>query len=75
MTMKQPREARAWEWHQDFGYWYNNGCLTPDRLSIYIALDKSNAQNTCLQFLSGSLNWAVSTISAKMVGRMWTPNT
>jgi hypothetical protein len=38
--MKQPREGGAWEWHQDFGYWYNNGCLAPDMLSIYISLDK-----------------------------------
>ena len=54
MTMKQPREGGAWEWHQDFGYWYNNGCLAPDMLSIWIALDKSNEANGCLQVLSGS---------------------
>ena len=29
MTMKQPNEGGAWEWHQDFGYWYNYGCLAP----------------------------------------------
>ncbi len=54
MTMKQPREGGAWEWHQDFGYWYNNGCLAPDMLSIYIALDKSTKLNGCLQILKGS---------------------
>lgn len=54
MTMKQPREGGAWEWHQDFGYWYNNGCLAPDMLSIWIALDKSTQANGCLQVLSGS---------------------
>ena len=54
MTMKQPREGGAWEWHQDFGYWYNNGCLAPDMLSIWIALDKSNEANGCLQVLKGS---------------------
>lgn len=54
MTMKQPREGGAWEWHQDFGYWYNNGCLAPDMLSIWIALDKSTKANGCLQVLKGT---------------------
>ena len=54
MTMKQPREGGAWEWHQDFGYWYNNGCLAPDMLSIYISLDKATKENGCLQILKAS---------------------
>lgn len=54
MTMKQPDEGGAWEWHQDFGYWHNYGCLMPDMLSIYIALDKSTRENGCLQVLRGS---------------------
>ena len=41
MTMKQPNEGGAWEWHQDFGYWYNYGCLAPEMMSIYVALDKA----------------------------------
>lgn len=54
MTMKRPREGGAWEWHQDFAYWYNNSCLSPNMLSIWIALDKSNKANGCLQVLKGS---------------------
>jgi len=54
MTMKQPREGGAWEWHQDYGYWYNNACLAPEMLSIWIALDPSNKANGCLQVLRGS---------------------
>jgi ectoine hydroxylase-related dioxygenase (phytanoyl-CoA dioxygenase family) len=54
MTMKQPNEGGAWEWHQDFGYWYNNGCLAPDMMSIYVALDKATRENGCLQVLRGS---------------------
>lgn len=54
MTMKQPREGGAWEWHQDFGYWYNYGCLRPDMLSIYVSLDKATKENGCLQVLSGT---------------------
>lgn len=54
MTMKEPRRGGAWEWHQDFGYWYQNKCLAPDMLSIWIALDPSTQQNGCLQVLAGS---------------------
>lgn len=51
MTMKQPGEGGAWEWHQDFGYWHQYGCLAPEMLSIWIALDKSTAANGCLQVM------------------------
>ena len=54
MIMKNAREGGAWEWHQDFGYWYNNGCLAPDMMSIYVALDKATRENGCLQVLKGS---------------------
>lgn len=54
MTMKQPYDGGAWEWHQDFGYWYNYGCLAPDMMSIYIALDRSTRENGCLQILKGT---------------------
>jgi ectoine hydroxylase-related dioxygenase (phytanoyl-CoA dioxygenase family) len=54
MTMKQPNEGGAWEWHQDFGYWYNYGCLAPDMMSIYVALDKATKENGCLQVLKGT---------------------
>lgn len=54
MTMKQPREGGAWEWHQDFGYWHDYGCLAPDMMSIYVALDRATPENGCLQVLSGT---------------------
>lgn len=54
MTMKEPLQGGAWEWHQDFGYWYQNRCLAPEMLSIWIALDPSLASNGCLQVLAGS---------------------
>ncbi len=54
MTMKQPNEGGAWEWHQDFGYWYNYGCLAPEMMSIYVSLDKATKENGCLQLLKGS---------------------
>ncbi|UVC11720.1 phytanoyl-CoA dioxygenase family protein [Rhizobium sp. TH2] len=54
MTMKQPNEGGAWEWHQDFGYWYNYGCLAPEMMSIYVSLDKATRENGCLQVLKGT---------------------
>jgi ectoine hydroxylase-related dioxygenase (phytanoyl-CoA dioxygenase family) len=54
MTIKEPREGGAWEWHQDYGYWYNYGCLAPSMLSIWIAIDRATQANGCLQILEGS---------------------
>ncbi len=54
MTMKEPREGGAWEWHQDYGYWYHNACLFPRLVSCMIAVDESTQENGCLQVLRGS---------------------
>ncbi|MDJ0894352.1 MAG: phytanoyl-CoA dioxygenase family protein [Alphaproteobacteria bacterium] len=54
LTAKEPHRGGAWEWHQDYGYWYNNGCLFPDMASVMIALDRSTQDNGCLQVLRGS---------------------
>ena len=54
LTAKDPGRGGAWEWHQDYGYWYHNGCLRPDMLSIMVALDRSDRENGCLQILQGS---------------------
>ncbi len=54
MMLKEPRTGGAWAWHQDYGYWYNNGCLWPDMGSCLIALEPANQENGCLQVLVGS---------------------
>jgi len=54
LTMKRPRAGGAWDWHQDYGYWYNNGCLFPDLASVAIAIDRATEKNGCLQLLRGS---------------------
>jgi hypothetical protein len=54
MTLKEPKVGGAWEWHQDYGYWYNNGCLYPDMASCMIAVDKASQANGCLQVIRGS---------------------
>ena len=54
VMQKVPRTGGAWEWHQDYGYWYKNGFLFPDMLSVMIALTPSTKENGCLQVLPGS---------------------
>ena len=54
MMIKQPRIGGAWEWHQDYGYWYNFGCLFPDMGSCIVAVDQATTENGCLQVLKGS---------------------
>ncbi len=54
MMLKEPRVGGAWEWHQDYGYWYHNGCLYPLLASCLIAVDKATHSNGCLQVLKGS---------------------
>jgi len=39
LILKEARVGGAWAWHQDYGYWYGNGCLFPDMGSCLIAID------------------------------------
>ena len=54
MMLKEPRVGGAWEWHQDYGYWYNNACLKPTLASCYVAVDRATRANGCLQVIRGS---------------------
>ena len=54
LMLKEPRVGGAWEWHQDYGYWYNYGCLYPSMASCYIAIDRATRANGCLQVIPGS---------------------
>jgi hypothetical protein len=54
MIMKEPRVGGAWTWHQDYGYWYQNGALFPLLCSAFIAVDRATRDNGCLQVLRKS---------------------
>jgi hypothetical protein len=54
MIMKDAKVGGAWAWHQDYGYWYQNGVLFPDLTSAYIAVDRATKENGCLQVIRGS---------------------
>ena len=38
MIMKDAKVGGAWTWHQDYGYWYENGVLFPLLTSVFIGL-------------------------------------
>jgi hypothetical protein len=55
LMQKEPRVGGAWEWHQDYGYWYKNQFMFPDQLvSVMLALTPANKENGCLQVIRGS---------------------
>ncbi len=55
LMQKEPKVGGAWEWHQDYGYWYKNQFMFPDQLiSVMVALTRATKENGCLQVIRGS---------------------
>lgn len=55
LMQKEPKVGGAWEWHQDYGYWYKNEFLFPDQLiSVMVAVTEATKANGCLQVIKGS---------------------
>jgi ectoine hydroxylase len=54
MIMKDAKVGGAWAWHQDYGYWYQNGVLFPLLTSAYIAVDPATKENGCIQVIPHS---------------------
>ncbi len=54
MIMKDAKVGGAWAWHQDYGYWYQNGVLFPQLCSAFVAVDPCTRENGCLQVIKGS---------------------
>jgi phytanoyl-CoA hydroxylase len=55
LMQKEPRVGGAWEWHQDYGYWYKNEFLFPEQMmSVMVAITKANKANGCLQVIRGT---------------------
>lgn len=55
LMQKEPKTGGAWEWHQDYGYWYKkNYFLLPEMLSVLTALTPATKENGCLQMVRGS---------------------
>ena len=54
LSMKRPSTLGKWDWHQDFPYWYDEGCLWPDMLTVTVAVDKNSEANGCMKLVRGS---------------------
>ena len=55
LMQKEPKVGGAWEWHQDYGYWYKNEFLLPNEMmSVMVAITDANKENGCLQVIKGS---------------------
>ena len=54
VMLKYPEGGGAWEWHQDYGYWYRDGCPYPRLASAMIAIDEAMKVNGCLKVMVGS---------------------
>lgn len=54
MIMKDAKVGGAWAWHQDYGYWYQNGVLFPLLTSAFIAIDRATKENGCMQVIRKS---------------------
>lgn len=55
LMQKEPKVGGAWEWHQDYGYWYKNEFLFPDQMiSVMVAVTEATKDNGCLQVIKGS---------------------
>jgi len=55
LMQKEPNVGGAWEWHQDYGYWYKNEFLFPDQMiSVMVAITDADKENGCLQVIKGS---------------------
>ena len=54
LSMKAPGSKGRWDWHQDYGSWYLEGCLRPEMLTIMVAVDATNTENGCVELVRGS---------------------
>ncbi|CAG2190190.1 unnamed protein product [Mytilus edulis] len=54
LVTKEPFTGGAHLWHQDYGYWYINEFLEPNMITAFIALDKCEKRNGCLQIIESS---------------------
>jgi ectoine hydroxylase-related dioxygenase (phytanoyl-CoA dioxygenase family) len=55
LMQKEPKVGGAWEWHQDYGYWYKNEFLFPGQMiSVMVAITGANKENGCLQVIKGT---------------------
>ncbi len=51
---KEPKVGGKWEWHQDYGYWHDDGFPRADMGSCFVALDPCTEENGALRVIPES---------------------
>jgi len=54
LSWKRPNTTSRWDWHQDFGFWADDGVDRPDMCTVAIAVGPVNRANGCMQLIRGS---------------------
>ena len=54
LVRKPKEDSGTLIWHQDYGGWYQDGCIRPDMLTCVIALTDATQESGCLRLLKGS---------------------
>lgn len=58
INVKASFEGTVWLWHQDFGYWINDG-VAARFVSAMVFLDQATLNNGCLLVAAGSHRWGL----------------
>lgn len=58
INVKASFEGTVWLWHQDFGYWINDG-VEARFVSAMVFLDQATLNNGCLLVAAGSHRWGL----------------
>lgn len=51
---KDPFDEGTVDWHQDYAFWYHNGCLFPHFTTCTVAITENTKDNGCIQMVRGS---------------------
>ncbi|CAG0879113.1 unnamed protein product [Cyprideis torosa] len=55
LILKDQETGGAFQWHQDYGYWYKNSTIFPgDMGTVFIPVDPCRKENGCLKVIPGS---------------------
>jgi ectoine hydroxylase len=53
-NLKEAIDGDIWAWHQDYGYWKNDGFVAPDFTTALVMVDAASEVGGCLYFIPGS---------------------
>jgi ectoine hydroxylase len=56
INVKDAFEGAVWLWHQDYGYWFNDG-VDAKFVSVMVCLDESTLNNGCFMVAAGTHKW------------------